>query len=475
MRKAVGTQASPTAELLGGNIGSLRWSAYSGSTFRAGAQITAVATENHGDVLGINGTGMRITFATAKNTTLAAIERMTIQHDGKVGITTSTPGSTFDVKGSLAAQYISTTALAYNMLDNDFYLTWNGAAAGTVTLPAALAVGSGNYKGRIYQIKNTTTAQTLTVAANGTELVDDQGAAGVASLSLAPGEAVDIISTGATSGVTWDVVSHHATLSPAAIEPWYNVATNAGATSNTQNIYQKGVVGIGTATPTNQLNVAATGNTAAFDRYNASSITMSTLFIRKSAAATVGIQTALNDLDGIGRILFQGSNGTGFGIASNTGSEIRSYAIGNQTATNSGSDLRFWTNTQNAIIGSEKMRITDAGNVGVATTTPTSTLQVNGSVAAKIRSFSGSILDNDYTVLATAAVTLPTPDNSGTSTDNTGRIYNIINTTNGTVNVNGAFQENTTAFAVFGLGNAAGNKSITVQCSGTKWWIITRN
>ena len=43
--------------------------------------------------------------------------------------------------------------------------------------------------------------------------------------------------------------------SAAASEPWYNVATNTGATSNTQNIYQMGKVGIGTSAPATKLEV----------------------------------------------------------------------------------------------------------------------------------------------------------------------------------------------------------------------------
>ncbi|MFV0390881.1 MAG: hypothetical protein ACK5KP_03200 [Paludibacteraceae bacterium] len=39
------------------------------------------------------------------------------------------------------------------------------------------------------------------------------------------------------------------------IEPWYNVLTNKGATSNTQDIYQTGKVGIGTPTPNKKLEV----------------------------------------------------------------------------------------------------------------------------------------------------------------------------------------------------------------------------
>jgi hypothetical protein len=43
-----------------------------------------------------------------------------------------------------------------------------------------------------------------------------------------------------------------------AAEPWYNVATGTGATSNTQNIYQLGNVGIGTTQSTFKLNVLGT-------------------------------------------------------------------------------------------------------------------------------------------------------------------------------------------------------------------------
>lgn len=43
-------------------------------------------------------------------------------------------------------------------------------------------------------------------------------------------------------------------------EPWYNQATNTGATSNTQNIYQMGNVGIGTTAPVNKLNLHYTSS-----------------------------------------------------------------------------------------------------------------------------------------------------------------------------------------------------------------------
>ena len=69
-------------------------------------------------------------------------------HARNVGIGTTTPGSLLTVNGSFAGGYSSVTATTYSLLDNDYYVTWNGTAAGTFTLPAAAK------KGRIYKIRN---------------------------------------------------------------------------------------------------------------------------------------------------------------------------------------------------------------------------------------------------------------------------------------------------------------------------------
>ncbi|MFV0471115.1 MAG: hypothetical protein ACK5L7_03640 [Paludibacteraceae bacterium] len=55
-------------------------------------------------------------------------------------------------------------------------------------------------------------------------------------------------------GTKWVRIADAAML---GTEPWYNVATNTDATTNTQNIYQMGKVGIGANSPTNQLQVTA--------------------------------------------------------------------------------------------------------------------------------------------------------------------------------------------------------------------------
>jgi hypothetical protein len=57
-------------------------------------------------------------------------------------------------------------------------------------------------------------------------------------------------------GTGWVVKNPVATA--AYVEPWYNVATNTGATGNTQNIYQMANVGIGITTPQSRLDVRGT-------------------------------------------------------------------------------------------------------------------------------------------------------------------------------------------------------------------------
>jgi len=51
-----------------------------------------------------------------------------------------------------------------------------------------------------------------------------------------------------------DKITHTLDLSPIIQEPWYNVATNVGAISNTDDLYTKGWVGIGYTSPSNAPN-----------------------------------------------------------------------------------------------------------------------------------------------------------------------------------------------------------------------------
>lgn len=128
---------------------------------------------------------------------------------GNTGIGTSTPGSKLTVNGSLAAAYTSVTANAYAVGENDFTIRWSGTADGTVTLPASIA--GADRTGRLYYFKNASSAFTLTIDANGTELIDDG-----ATVLLQPGEGALLAKTNdnTATGSTYLVIQLSQTQQP---------------------------------------------------------------------------------------------------------------------------------------------------------------------------------------------------------------------------------------------------------------------
>ncbi|HWB62711.1 MAG TPA: hypothetical protein VG603_04300, partial [Chitinophagales bacterium] len=137
-----------------------------------------------------------------------------------VGIGTSTPGSKLTVVGSFSAAWANKTT-DYTITDADYYLSFTGTTAATFTLPAAIS-GTGNFQGRIYVIKNGSISATLTIKANGTELID-----GISSISIAPGEWVTFISTGATgANSTWNAAKGNNTAATGATGPTGPTGTN---------------------------------------------------------------------------------------------------------------------------------------------------------------------------------------------------------------------------------------------------------
>ena len=117
-----------------------------------------------------------------------------------IGINNTEPGSTLSVNGSMSAGYNNVTT-SYTLTGADYVVVFSGTANGIFTLPAALAPGSGNFKGRVYKIKNNSSFQ-LTVDAAGNEKINTEDVA-----ILQPGSTLEIISTGLEAGSTWEAVS----------------------------------------------------------------------------------------------------------------------------------------------------------------------------------------------------------------------------------------------------------------------------
>lgn len=132
-------------------------------------------------------------------------------------------------------------------------------------------------------------------------------------------------------------------------EPWYSTTTNTGATSNTENIYQMGKVGIGTSNPVWNLDVQTSTNTS----------TLTAQFVNTGGTTTTESQIAVGGGPGAWSKIV-GYNGT-LGIRNyTTGTEILTIKNGN-------------------------------GNVGIGITAPTAKLEVDGSLSTKISTGVGSI------------------------------------------------------------------------------------
>ncbi len=118
---------------------------------------------------------------------------------GNIGLNTPNPGSTLDINGSLAAQYKTVSASNYAMTSSDFYVAYTGTANSIFTLPAAIT-GVGNFKGRMYTVKNNT-AFTVTINSTVPETIN-----GSAGITVPAGQSVELISTGLTGAVsTWEL------------------------------------------------------------------------------------------------------------------------------------------------------------------------------------------------------------------------------------------------------------------------------
>jgi len=269
-------------------------------------------------------------------------------------------------------------------------------------------------------------------------------------------------------------------------EPWFNVATNSGATANTQNIYQSANVGIGVTDPTTQLVVK---DNIEIRRVGA---VAQLLFSKTAGSGDFRFGGDGGDIywqGGGGRSLQMGSywatilggdrltsafpafvngiSGTSVIIAA-----MRNESVALAVQPNSSSqsaNLTEWRNSG----GSALSAVNEKGNLGLGTATPNSTLHTNGSFSTAVASVSSNttLTDAHSLVLVNAGssdriISLPT------AVGITGRIYTIKKTDNGSkkVTVVGRTSETIDGAASFSL-NLQWN-FVAIQSDGSNWMII---
>ncbi|NIF06573.1 hypothetical protein F3J23_14080 [Chryseobacterium sp. Tr-659] len=120
----------------------------------------------------------------------------------QVGINTTTPNSTLAINGSLRAGYTQITATSYTILPTDHYITYNGTADATFTLPV-IGTGTSSYTGRIYKIKNISPAGITLQASSGNTLRIDNTP--VSSFVIPTGAYAEVVNNSNTTGGTWDL------------------------------------------------------------------------------------------------------------------------------------------------------------------------------------------------------------------------------------------------------------------------------
>ncbi|UOU97068.1 hypothetical protein MUU74_11245 [Chryseobacterium daecheongense] len=137
-----------------------------------------------------------------KNYYFALLLGWSIFSYAQVGINTITPSSTLVVNGSFEADYKEITASSYSLTVNDHYLTYNGTANTTFTLPV-IGTGTTSFTGRIYKIKNISNFPVTLQASSGNTLRADNTA--VSTFIIPAGAYTEVVNNSQTSNGTWDI------------------------------------------------------------------------------------------------------------------------------------------------------------------------------------------------------------------------------------------------------------------------------
>jgi hypothetical protein len=285
----------------------------------------------------------------------------------QIGIGTTSPNSTLDVRGSFSTKYRSITGSTTASTDN--LIAYTGTTAATITLPNATTCSGREYW--IKQASTTVPTPTLTISAVSSQTIDGAGTSWTLD---EPNEVVRIVS----DGTNWIILNQEIPVAKTDTTggAWLQGGNNVPSvkslgtignydlpfiTNNTEVMRLKttGYLGLGTTTPSGRFHLITQGSDAAnnyyFDDYGTG--TTQGFYLRKSRG-TYASPSDLTANDQIGFLRFVPRyNGS---LSTSAVSSVESYYKG--SGTDSLTDLRFYTSA------AERMRIGESGNVAIGAT-----------------------------------------------------------------------------------------------------------
>lgn len=336
----------------------------------------------------------------------AVLLLLAIYSQAQIGIGTTSPNSTLDVRGSLSAAVTTFTSNTTASISDNF-LVFTGTSAATLTLPTAVSI-----TGRIYWIKNASSnSSALTIATTSSQTID-----GSSSWVLSQSnKAIRVLSNGTNWYITSESLPGSGSgtawlLGGNSVSSVLNFGTTSNyalpfITNNTERmrITTNGDVGIGTSTfngtyPERLLVDAGTngsgnyqnvivgkGNTNSYAQLNI----QNTYSAAANSASSDVVATSDNGNESVNYIdmgINSGTNTTTGVLGGNNTAYL--YSTGNDFAIGNGTNLKnlnFFTNASGT--NTERMRITSAGNVGIANTSPAEKLDITGNLR-----FSGALM-----------------------------------------------------------------------------------
>ncbi|WP_288447240.1 hypothetical protein [Chryseobacterium culicis] len=130
---------------------------------------------------------------------------LSAQAYSQIGITTPSPSSTLDIRGSVEGNYREITGANNFLAADDYHVSFSGTGSSNLTLPAKSTTDNTvtDFRGRKYYIKNNSTSSDLTLNAAGGQILRIGGITpNSASFVLKPGKSA-ILTAGNTNG--WDI------------------------------------------------------------------------------------------------------------------------------------------------------------------------------------------------------------------------------------------------------------------------------